>query len=105
MLNKTPTLGRQLLSTLTDLDNLIGKTSDGQNLEKLIAQRQALIEKISNLVEINISRISDEYKNATATLIKASVKIKQSAEGLESVSKAINELAVALGTLSKVLVA
>ena len=101
----TKKLGRQLLESLTDINMLIGSTTNPDRIEELLTQRNDLLGKISSLVDKNLDKATVEYKNATKNLKAASAKIQKAIKGLESIANAIKSITKALDSIGKVLAA
>lgn len=102
---KKESLGRQLLATLQDVDNLIEDTNHEERLEELNKVRTKLITRITQLIEANLDNASQEYRDATQSLRKASQACQDAIVGLESVANAITTIATAVDALSKLVAA
>ena len=96
-----PMLGRQLLSTLEDVNALFAKAATRQDIERIDAQRTRLLNQIGALIDRNLDRASQDYIDATQALHAASGEIKNALQRLERVAQAITLLARALDAVAK----
>lgn len=95
-------LGRQLLATLTDVDDLIESTHNKNRLKELSDTRNKLVKQIGILVDTNLNSASPAYQAATQGLQAASAMIQAALKGMESTAKAITMLAKAADLVAKV---
>jgi hypothetical protein len=98
-----PTLGRQMLATLDNIQDLIEVTHDEQRLKELENQRTQLIKTIGQLVDTNLDSATQQYKDSTSALRDASKTVKDAIKGVESVADAIKAVGEALDLVTELI--
>lgn len=94
------TVGRRLVRMLDEINALIPKAQSG-DLENLKETRKRLLDQIGTLVESNLNRASQEYREAADGLGAASAAIRRAIAGMESVAKAVAAIAKAVELIAK----
>lgn len=98
---KTPPLGRRLLSCLERVTDLMETVKSEDELRELDQKRAQLLRLIGRLVDVNLKQASQGYRAATRGVEAANRKITQAIEDLKMVAEAINKLGQALDLVAK----
>jgi len=94
-------LGRQLLTTLDDITDLIDVTHDEDRLKDLEEQRSKVLKQLGDLVEAHLDSSGKKYRDATSGLQAASATIRDAIKGMESVASAIKQIAKAIDLITE----
>lgn len=96
-------LGQSLLAMLDDINTLLQKTNDPQEIKQILVQRDRLNQQITDVVDATLDRESAEYQQATAALDAAGMAVQKTLNDLEAVVRAISAVASAIDEVATLL--
>jgi hypothetical protein len=94
--DERPPLGRQLLACLERVTALMEAVESESEMKRLRQRRARLLKLIGALVDENLEKASQEYRDATEAVEAANVAIGRAIRRLDTVAAAIKALGQAL---------
>src|SRR3954452_22131130 len=95
------TLGRQLLQSMRDIDDLLEKTKDPAKRKKLNSQYDKLHVQMADLIEASLNPADARYVAATNALSAASDTIEAALDDMKQVAQAIKAIAEAINLVTE----
>jgi hypothetical protein len=99
------TLGSTYAKTLEGLNDLILTLNEGKEKDKVRNQHRELLLKMKNLIDEQMPKTIQEYKDATAALKKANEEIANAKKKIGKVAEVIESVAIAISAIGKLLAA
>jgi DUF438 domain-containing protein len=99
------TLGSTYAETLEGLNELLLKLNEGQEKKAVRSQHRELLKKMKKLIDEQMPKTMQEYKDATAALKKANEAIAEAKKKTEKVAAVIENVATAISAIGKLLAA
>ncbi len=95
------TLGKECQNTIRNLEKL--RDSQYPPSDEILATLDIMYEQQINLIDANIKKNTEEYKEATEGMKEAAKKTKEVVDGLAKLNKSIDKIANAIGKVSKLI--